>query len=332
MISVPALRDGAPGSLVRRVGGGGAGSVLRPGALVPRVHDVPGNHRGAAAPAPRAVQAARARTSTSVTRPSASIPATRRGLENTPRSYPGSTPSRCVARGSTARWSRRSSRWAPGRAEAGQAAREHLRHGTSRWSAAGDVRRRPQRRHLAGDRRGIDEAVGYLRFTPGPGWAVTCLPVDPSYLSWRVRRRLGHPVPVRGAGQRRQRAHAGLRGPAHHRAVEQQLAAGAQRPHPAARHRVQGRPRTGASRPRSRSPSGSRLGAGSAPATAHPRGAPAGPDDGPRRLHARGVAPRTWCSFSWTIRVRRRGHLPPRKLVFGAKGIPADARSPARPM
>jgi UDP-N-acetyl-D-glucosamine dehydrogenase len=32
---------------------------------------------------------------------------------------------------------------------------------------------------------------GYLRFTPGPGVGGHCLPIDPSYLSWRVRRRLG---------------------------------------------------------------------------------------------------------------------------------------------
>ncbi len=34
---------------------------------------------------------------------------------------------------------------------------------------------------------------GYLRFTPGPGVGGHCLPIDPSYLSWRVRRQLGHP-------------------------------------------------------------------------------------------------------------------------------------------
>jgi nucleotide sugar dehydrogenase len=34
---------------------------------------------------------------------------------------------------------------------------------------------------------------GYLKFTPGPGVGGHCLPVDPSYLSWRVRRRSGHP-------------------------------------------------------------------------------------------------------------------------------------------
>jgi UDP-N-acetyl-D-glucosamine dehydrogenase len=34
---------------------------------------------------------------------------------------------------------------------------------------------------------------GYLRFTPGPGVGGHCLPVDPSYLSWRVRSSLGQP-------------------------------------------------------------------------------------------------------------------------------------------
>ena len=34
---------------------------------------------------------------------------------------------------------------------------------------------------------------GYLRFTPGPGVGGHCLPIDPSYLSWRVKRTLGQP-------------------------------------------------------------------------------------------------------------------------------------------
>jgi UDP-N-acetyl-D-glucosamine dehydrogenase len=34
---------------------------------------------------------------------------------------------------------------------------------------------------------------GYLRFTPGPGAGGHCLPIDPSYLSWRVRESLGVP-------------------------------------------------------------------------------------------------------------------------------------------
>ena len=33
---------------------------------------------------------------------------------------------------------------------------------------------------------------GFMRFTPGPGVGGHCLPIDPSYLSWQVRRRLGH--------------------------------------------------------------------------------------------------------------------------------------------
>jgi len=33
---------------------------------------------------------------------------------------------------------------------------------------------------------------GYMRFTPGPGVGGHCLPVDPSYLSWEVRRALGY--------------------------------------------------------------------------------------------------------------------------------------------
>jgi nucleotide sugar dehydrogenase len=43
--------------------------------------------------------------------------------------------------------------------------------------------------------RAIDAAAtkpfGYMRFTPGPGVGGHCLPVDPSYLSWRVKRRSG---------------------------------------------------------------------------------------------------------------------------------------------
>ncbi len=33
---------------------------------------------------------------------------------------------------------------------------------------------------------------GFMRFTPGPGVGGHCLPIDPSYLSWRVKRALGH--------------------------------------------------------------------------------------------------------------------------------------------
>ena len=33
---------------------------------------------------------------------------------------------------------------------------------------------------------------GFMRFTPGPGVGGHCLPIDPSYLAWRVERSLGH--------------------------------------------------------------------------------------------------------------------------------------------
>ncbi|MGH3824907.1 MAG: nucleotide sugar dehydrogenase [Pseudonocardiaceae bacterium] len=33
---------------------------------------------------------------------------------------------------------------------------------------------------------------GFMKFTPGPGVGGHCLPIDPSYLSWQVKRSLGH--------------------------------------------------------------------------------------------------------------------------------------------
>jgi UDP-N-acetyl-D-glucosamine dehydrogenase len=35
---------------------------------------------------------------------------------------------------------------------------------------------------------------GYMPFWPGPGWGGHCIPLDPSYLSWRVRRDRSHEV------------------------------------------------------------------------------------------------------------------------------------------
>ena len=40
-------------------------------------------------------------------------------------------------------------------------------------------------------RAAATKPFGYMPFTPGPGVGGHCLPVDPSYLSWRVRQRLG---------------------------------------------------------------------------------------------------------------------------------------------
>jgi UDP-N-acetyl-D-glucosamine dehydrogenase len=35
---------------------------------------------------------------------------------------------------------------------------------------------------------------GYMPFFPGPGWGGHCIPLDPSYLSWRVRQERAHEV------------------------------------------------------------------------------------------------------------------------------------------
>jgi UDP-N-acetyl-D-glucosamine dehydrogenase len=35
---------------------------------------------------------------------------------------------------------------------------------------------------------------GFLPFWPGPGWGGHCIPLDPAYLSWRVRRERAHEV------------------------------------------------------------------------------------------------------------------------------------------
>lgn len=44
--------------------------------------------------------------------------------------------------------------------------------------------------------RAIDAAAtkpfGFMKFTPGPGVGGHCLPIDPSYLAWRVKQSLGH--------------------------------------------------------------------------------------------------------------------------------------------
>ena len=36
------------------------------------------------------------------------------------------------------------------------------------------------------------KGFGYMAFTPGPGVGGHCLPIDPSYLAWRVEQQLGH--------------------------------------------------------------------------------------------------------------------------------------------
>ena len=75
-----------------------------------------------------------------------------------------------------------------------QASREHLPARQHRpGQRAGDVRRRAGDRHLGGHRRRVLEALRLHAVHPGPGVGGHCLPIDPSYLSWRVRRALGKP-------------------------------------------------------------------------------------------------------------------------------------------
>ena len=91
--------------------------------------------------------------------------------------------------------------------------------------------------------RAIDAAAtkpfGYMKFTPGPGVGGHCLPIDPSYLAWRVKQHLGPHVPVRRAGQRRQRAHARLRARPGDGDAERRAQAGQRQPGAAARPGLQ---------------------------------------------------------------------------------------------
>ena len=92
---------------------------------------------------------------------------------------------------------------------------------TSRWSTSWRCSRRSSA-STSGARStpASTKPFGYMRFTPGPGVGGHCLPIDPSYLSWRVKRQSRPHVPVRRAGERRQRAHARLRRDADHDAAE----------------------------------------------------------------------------------------------------------------
>ena len=81
---------------------------------------------------------------------------------------------------------------APGtaRGRAGEAAGEHLppRQHRARQRAR-DLLPRARHRRLVGDRAAATKPFGFMPFTPGPGVGGHCLPIDPSYLSWQVRRR-----------------------------------------------------------------------------------------------------------------------------------------------
>ena len=52
---------------------------------------------------------------------------------------------------------------------------------------------------------------GFMPFYPGPGVGGHCVPLDPTYLAWQVRRDAGRPVRTAGAGPGRERGDAELR-------------------------------------------------------------------------------------------------------------------------
>ena len=98
---------------------------------------------------------------------------------------------------------------------------------------------------------------GYMRFTPGPGVGGHCLPIDPSLPVVAGQAQPRPHVPLRRAGERRQRAHARLRRDPDHGAAQPgragRSAAAGSSPSGSATRR--GR-RTGGSRRRWRSSSG----------------------------------------------------------------------------
>ena len=162
-----------------------------------RVDDLPGHHRGAGGPDPRRRlgPAGRHATSTSATAPSASTPATRTGtLENTPKVVSGiDAASLAAVQGFYDRIVERTVPVStPKEAELTKLLENTFRHvnialvnelamfandlGIDVWEAIDAASTKP---------------FGYMRFTPGPGVGGHCLPIDPSYLSWRVRQSLG---------------------------------------------------------------------------------------------------------------------------------------------
>ncbi len=164
-----------------------------------RVDQLPGHDRGARGPDPRGGLGPDrpGRTSTSATAPSASTRATPTWtLENTPKVVSGSTTRRSrPSPASTGDWSTRTVAVSGTReAELTKLLENTFRHvnialvnelamfaadlGIDVWEAIDAASTKP---------------FGYMRFTPGPGVGGHCLPIDPSYLSWKVRRSLGQP-------------------------------------------------------------------------------------------------------------------------------------------
>ncbi len=61
---------------------------------------------------------------------------------------------------------------------------------------------------------------GFMPFYPGPGVGGHCIPLDPTYLSWQMKRDAGHQFRVVGDGRGHQRTDARLDGGADRRGAE----------------------------------------------------------------------------------------------------------------
>ena len=100
------------------------------------------------------------------------------------------------------------------RGRADQAAREHLPPRQHRaGQRAGHVRRGPRHRRLGGHRRRLHQALRLPALHPGPGRRRPLPPHRPQLPLVEGAADPRPALPVRRAGQRRQRAHARLRGP-----------------------------------------------------------------------------------------------------------------------
>ena len=194
-------------------------------------------------------------TSTSATAPSASIPATRRGrFENTPKVVSGVDAGVARRRAVVLRPAGRDDR-------AGRRRRRRpsspscsrTPSGTSTSPSSTSWRCSPATSASTSGRRSTPpppSRSGTCGSRPGPASAATACRSTPSYLSWQVRQRSGATLPLRRARQRRQRAHARLRGAAGIVVHLNRPRPGREGPpHPAARPRLQAQHRR---RPRER--------------------------------------------------------------------------------
>ena len=220
VITVPTpLRDGIPDLSYIEHAAGSLAALPAPGALRgPRVDHLPGHHRGAgrARSSSEAPACAPAPTSSSATAPSASTRATRPGASSTRRrSCRGIDDASLAAVDGVLRRARRrrSSRvGAPRRPSSPSCSRTRSGTSTSRWSTS--WRCSPTTSASTSGRRSTPprpSRSGTCGSPPARASAATACRSTRATSPGGCERALGQHVPVRRAGQRRQRAHARLR-------------------------------------------------------------------------------------------------------------------------